>query len=113
MVSHVVLMKPRRDLTRDEGRALVAAFDAAVRSIPSVRHVRIGRRVRHGAGYEDGQPDIADYLITIDFDDLQGLEEYLRHPAHEALGSRFSDSLSAAGVYDFQILALDDLQDLI
>jgi hypothetical protein len=48
MVSHIVLMKPRADLTPAERQAFVAAFERAVREIPSVRHVRVGRRIVHG-----------------------------------------------------------------
>ena len=110
MVSHVVLMKPRADLTAAARMALVDAFERAVREIPTVRAVRIGRRVAHGAGYEDAAPDTADYLAMIDFDDLAGLQAYLRHPAHEQLGARFGESLSAALVYDFEVGGMDALR---
>src|SRR5947199_5400813 len=46
MVTHVVLMKPRADLSADERRAFVAAFERATREIPSVVAVRVGRRVK-------------------------------------------------------------------
>ena len=94
MVSHIVLMKPRADLSVDGRAAFVDAFERAIREIPTVRTVRIGRRVTHGAGYEQTSPDAADYLAVIDFDDLAGLQTYLRHPAHDALGARFGQSLS-------------------
>ena len=103
MVSHVVLMKPRPDLTATERATFVDAFERAMREIPSVRDVRIGRRVLHGAGYESTAPDAADYLAIIEFDDIAGLGAYLRHPAHEALGVCFGTSLSAAMVYDFEM----------
>jgi hypothetical protein len=110
MVSHVVLMKPRPDLTAAARTALVDAFERAVREIPTVRGVRIGRRIAHGAGYEASAPDTADYLAIIEFDDLAGLQAYLRHPAHEQLGARFGDSLSAALVYDFEVGGMDALR---
>jgi hypothetical protein len=106
VISHVVLMTPRANLSAADRRALVETFRRAVAEIPTVRGVRIGRRVRHGAGYEAlgaGMADTADYLAVIDFDDLGGLQAYLAHPAHEALGARFSQSLSAASVYDFEV----------
>jgi hypothetical protein len=110
MVSHVVLMKPRPDLTAAARTALVDAFERAVREIPTVRGVRIGRRIAHGAGYEASAPDTADYLAIVEFDDLAGLQAYLRHPAHEQLGARFGDSLSAALVYDFEVGGMDALR---
>ena len=111
MISHVVLMKPRADLSPADRRALIDAFDRAIREIPTVRAVRVGRRVTHGAGYEQAIPDTADYLIVIDFDDLAGLQTYLRHPAHEALGARFNQSLSSALVYDFEVGGADSLDE--
>jgi hypothetical protein len=101
MVTHLVLMKPRPDLTPAGRQAFVDAFDRAMREIPTVRGVRIGRRITHGAGYERTAPDM-DYVASIDFDDLAGLQAYLRHPAHAELGARFGESLSAALVYDFE-----------
>jgi hypothetical protein len=101
MVTHLVLMKPRPDLTPADRQAFIDAFDRAMREIPAVRGVRIGRRITHGAGYERTAPDM-DYVASIDFDDLAGLQAYLRHPAHVELGARFGESLSAALVYDFE-----------
>lgn len=103
MVTHLVLMKPRPDLSAAEREAFVAAFERAVREIPGIRGVRVGRRVTFGAGYEKTAPDTADILAAIDFDDLAALQAYLRHPAHEALGACFGRSLRAALVYDFEV----------
>jgi hypothetical protein len=109
LVSHVVLFKPRADLSDAERRALAAAFDRALHEIPTVRHVRFGSRVIHGAGYEAAAPDSADYIVTIDFDDLAGLQTYLRHPAHDELGARFGESIGSALVYDFEEGTFDEL----
>ena len=113
MVSHVVLMKPRADLPPADRHAFVAAFERALREIATVRQVRIGRRVRHGAGYEAGASDAADYIAILDFDTLADLQAYLRHPAHEALGAHFGRSLSAALVYDFEMGGIEDLARLL
>ena len=112
-VSHVVLMKPRPDLSAADRLALVEAFGRAIREIASIRAVRVGRRVTHGAGYESAMPATTDYLIVLDFDDLEGLQTYLRHPAHETLGARFNQSLSSALVYDFEEVGVADLARLV
>ena len=103
MVWHLVLMKPRADLSDKDQQALLDAFNRAVREIPTVREVRIGRRVTHGAAYEASAPDSADFMISVGFDDLAGLQTYLRHPAHEELAARFYQALSSALVYDFEM----------
>ena len=113
MVSHVVLMQPRSDLSIDDRRALVAAFERAVREIPTVRSVRVGSRVVHGAGYEQQMPPTGEYLVVIDFDDLAGLQTYLQHPAHQDLGARFGRSLASSLVYDFDVDGVDKLQSLV
>ena len=113
MVSHLVLMKVRADLSPADRMALTSAFERAIREIPSVRDVRVGRRITHGASYELGAPDTADYLAIVDFDDVSGLQEYLRHPAHEELGTRFNDSLSAAVVYDFDVGGTEKLKSFV
>jgi hypothetical protein len=107
MVWHLVLLKPRADLAQPDRRALINAFDRAVREIDTVREVRVGRRIRHGAGYEALSPDSADFIVSIGFDDLSGLRTYLQHPAHDELAARFYDSLNAALVYDFESTGLD------
>ena len=112
MVSHLVLLKLRPDLSPAGRERLVSAFERAVRDIPAVRGVRVGRRVVLGTGYEVGMPDTADYLVLIDFDDVDGVMAYLQHPAHAELGARFSDSLSAALVFDFEAVGLESLRDL-
>jgi hypothetical protein len=68
--------------------------------------------VRHGAGYEASAPD-ADHAAIIEFDDVDGLQAYLRHPAHEELGARFGQSLSSALVFDFEAGGLEKLKDFV
>jgi hypothetical protein len=113
MITHLVLLKPRADLGDADRRDFVAAFEQAVRDIPTVKGVRIGMRVTHGAGYEQVAPDAADVVAVIDFDDLAGLQAYLSHPAHERLGFHFGRSLSAAMVYDFETGGIEMLARLV
>jgi hypothetical protein len=110
MISHVVLMTPRQDLTDADRRAFAASFERAVSEIPSVRGVRVGRRVLMGAGYEKSGAAAADYMAIIDFDSVEGLASYLQHPAHADLGARFSASLASAAVYDFESGGLEMIE---
>jgi len=112
MLSHVVLMTPRSDLSPAERQALLDAFTRAAHEIETVRGVRVGRRVLHGAAYESIAPDTGAFLVVIDFDDLAGLQAYLRHPAHDALGARFNQSYRSALIYDFDVGGLERLAGL-
>ncbi len=111
MIAHVVLMKPRPDLPAADRHAFVDAFERAVRDIPTVRGVFIGRRIRHGAGYEHTSPEI-DIVAVINFDDVAGLQTYLRHPAHEELGARFGQTMALAMVYDCEVGGIDSIRAL-
>jgi hypothetical protein len=104
-------MKPRPDLSPDARRDLASTFERAMREIPGIRDVRIGRRLTHGAGYEPAAPDAADFVACIAFDDLEGLQTYLRHPAHEPVAAQFSQCLSSALVYDFEVGGIEELQN--
>ena len=105
MISHVVLFRPKSDLSHDEREGLARAFEQAVQRIPTVRAVRIGKRTAVGAAYEQQQPaNGPDVLITIDFDDVAGLRTYLEHPAHVELGERFNRASSTALVFDFDVI---------
>ena len=113
MILHIVLLKPRTDLTPDDRRKFMHAFETAMRDIPTVRGVRFGVRVRHGAGYEAAAPDLADVLAIIEFEDLDGLKTYLSHPSHAELGELFGIFLSGAAVYDYEAGGIELLQTLV
>jgi len=52
MIAHVVLFRPRGDLTAEARQALVTSFEAALTQIPSIRRARFGKRVAVGRQYE-------------------------------------------------------------
>jgi hypothetical protein len=103
MLFHVVLFRPSPDLTTADRASLVETFESALRRIPSIRKFHVGRRVTHGAAYEALMPVSLDYAAVIEFDDLAGLKEYLEHPAHQTLGSRFMSSLESSAIFDYQM----------
>lgn len=103
MVAHVVLFRPRPDLTAADASLLVEAFDRALRGIPSIRRARVGRRIAIGAQYEQlPQPDLT-FAAVLEFDDKAGLTAYLEHPAHAGIGQRFFASSEATLVFDFEM----------
>ena len=112
MVFHVVLFRPRPDLAPADRASLVEALESALQRIPSIRRFHVGRRVVHGAGYEALMPVSLDYAAVIEFDDLAGLKDYLEHPAHKALGSRFMPSLEASQIFDYQMQDDEALRNL-
>ncbi len=109
MVLHIVLFRPRPDLTAEDRAALVGVLEGALGRIPSIRRFSLGRRVKHGAGYEAQMATDLDYAAVLEFDDLAALRAYLDHPAHEALGHRFMSSLAASAIYDYETATAREL----
>jgi stress responsive alpha/beta barrel protein len=108
MITHIVLFKAHETLTLEQKRSILEAVVAAVKRCPSVRECRIGRRVRHGVpGYEQAMREDYQFALVLEFDDLQGLKDYLAHPEHEKLGGFFATASSASLAYDYELVPLE------
>lgn len=103
-VVHIVLFRPRKGLAATVRRQLADTFTRAVGEIPSVRSARVGRRVRHGRGYEQLMRQHFSHVALLEFDDAAGLEAYLTHPLHDALGRTFFECFEEALMYDYELV---------
>lgn len=104
MIVHVVLFSPRTDLSTADRTALLAALESASQNIPSIKRLRIGKRVKHSLpGYEQVMRDDYEYAVIIEFDDVAGLRAYLQHPAHAAAGHHFTASAAKSLAYDYEM----------
>jgi len=103
MVFHIVLFRPRPDLSDADRDAFMRALEHAAAKIPNVRRFSVGRRVTHGRGYEQLMKEDYEYAAVIEFDDVDGLKAYLNPPAHAELGERFFTALAAGLVYDYEM----------
>jgi hypothetical protein len=103
MIAHIVLFKPRPELSAEAGERLADAFATAVRQIPSIRRARVGRRITHGRSYEALMPVDYQFAAVLEFDDEAGLKAYLEHPAHQQLGALFFEAFEQALMYDFAL----------
>jgi hypothetical protein len=105
VIVHLVLFKPKPDLPAADREALAAALTAAAKRIPSVRRVQVGRRVTHGRAYEHLMRVDYTHAAMLEFDDLDGLQAYLQHPAHEELARRFFLAFEEGLFYDYEMTA--------
>jgi len=106
VIAHLVLFRLRTDLSAADRTALIQAFDAGLRTIPSVRRASVGRRQVHGAGYEGAAPDFP-YAAVLEFDDVEALQAYLRHAAHAAPAQQFFAATEATMVFDYEMVEGD------
>jgi hypothetical protein len=103
MLTHVVLFRPRPDVTPDAWQELIAALETAVGAIPSIRTWRVGRRVVFGHAYEAQMRADYPYIAILEFEDAAALAAYLEHPAHEQLAARFYAAVEDVLAYDFEM----------
>ena len=106
MIVHMVLFRPKPDLSQADRDALVEAFTSAMREIPSVARAMVGPRVLIGAGYEAPNADAYPYAAMLEFNDLAGLQEYLKHSAHAEPARLFFAAIEASMIADYQIQSL-------
>lgn len=107
MVVHIVLFRPKSGISEADRAAMFDALKTAARGIGTVRRFHIGNRMTHGAAYESLMTQDFPYAAIIEFEDLAGLQTYLRHPQHEELGQLFYRLQEAALAYDYDVRALE------
>ena len=112
VISHVVLFRPRPDLTADQRQTLVTALKSAVDGIVQIRRATIGKRLLlDRPGYEEQMAEHYEYSAILEFDSETDLRAYLDHPAHDLLGKLLFTSAEAVLAYDYAALEVDELMD--
>jgi hypothetical protein len=112
MIAHVVLFKPRPNLSHGDREALLEAMRIAFTNIPAIERVRVGRRRLIGRGYEAQAAVDFEYAAILEFENEASLRSYLDHPAHVDLGRHFGLTAEAALVYDFAMIEPERIREL-
>jgi hypothetical protein len=107
VLTHVVLFRPKPGLSAADAEALVVAIERAARDIPAVRRFEVGRQTANAPAYGPIAPPEFPFVALVSVDDRAGLDAYLGHPAHQALGAAFNAALGAALVFDFDTESVD------
>lgn len=114
MIAHTVLFQPGASVGPETKAAILESLTRAIRQCPTVRACRIGRRIRHGLpGYERQMREDYQYLLILEFDDIEGLRAYLEHPSHTAIGRFFTSAAAASLAYDYQMVDLGEAEKLL
>jgi hypothetical protein len=92
VISHIVLFRPRADVTPAEQRAFVVALEEACRRVPTIRRATIGRSLPSDNGHD------FPYTAVMEFDDEAGFTAYLAHPLHVPLATLFRQTCAATMV---------------
>ena len=109
MIAHIVLFEPKAGTTAADRDGFLEALKGAVESIPSVRRSFVGLAVKVGAKYESVMGDMTySYSSVIEFDDVDGLRDYLDHPLHERIGQLFWQHCERTLIIDVDCFWLND-----
>jgi Stress responsive A/B Barrel Domain len=114
MIVHTVLFRPGPSVGPETKAAILESLTRAIGQCPTVRACRIGRRIRHGLrGYEQQMREDYQYLLVLEFADVEGLRAYLEHPAHHTIGGFFTSAASASLAYDYEMVELSEAEKLL
>ena len=94
MITHIVTFK-LRDEDRAEVERCKALLDGLVGVVPSLRSMTVGINV-----VESPRAHTLGLIAT--FDDLDGLEAYQVHPAHQEVAGQLRAASSAIAAVDFE-----------
>jgi hypothetical protein len=103
MILHVVLFRPRKDLSAGARRGLADALRRAIDEISAIKRIRIGRRRTHGRPYEQLMRVDYTHAAILEFEDMAALRAYLEHPSHADLAAQFFECFEQALMYDFDV----------
>jgi hypothetical protein len=92
VIAHIVLFRPRPDVTEIERQSFVAALERACRDVPAIRRATVGRSLPgdHGAEFP--------YSAVFEFEDEADLRAYIAHPLHQPLAQLFWQTCAAVTI---------------
>lgn len=90
MIAHIVLFEPKPSIDTASKRLFAQTVVESLRSIASIKRVRIGRSVSVDPGYDRSMGDTTyQFAAILEFEDHDALMAYLTHPRHQELGRTF------------------------
>ena len=113
MIAHVVLFRPKADLSDAQRRVLVEALHNALDGIAAIKRARVGHRRTLGRLYDRHNAQEFPFLLLLEFETESALHTYLDHPVHRALGEQFYVAADGALAFDFEWLEGNRVQELL
>ena len=90
MIVHLVLFNPKPGIPEARRQEFAETVQRTCRQVASVKRAVIGRRTEIDAGYARAFGEKTyEYLAEMEFENQEGLDEYLNHPLHDRLGRMF------------------------
>ncbi|CAN7397327.1 Dabb family protein [Microbacterium sp. LjRoot45] len=96
---HVVAWKlaaEDEEVRAEQAAEVAARLRSLVGVVPSIRELSAGPN----AAYAHANVDVA---VVIDFDDVQGLDDYQTHPAHQEVAAYIRSVVAGRMAVDFEV----------
>ncbi len=103
MIEHLVVFNLKPDITATDREWLFNQIRTILGRIPTVRSLRLAQAysVLDAAG-KPKRPVEFEWALSMDFDDLAGLEIYSRDADHRALATEIQNRVSSLKIMDFE-----------
>lgn len=96
MIRHVAVFRFVPEFTAQQRDEWIALIEDLPRHIPEIRAMSVGKDVLHG-------PNSHEIAVVADFDDLDALQVYSTHPAHQKVLDISGPVKASLAVVDFEI----------
>jgi hypothetical protein len=96
MIRHVAVFRFVPEFTTEQQEHWMSLLRALPEQIPQLRSMSVGRDVLGG-------PASHELAIVADFDDLDGLDAYTRHPAHAEVLRISAPVKASLATVDFEL----------
>lgn len=103
MIAHIVLFEPKGDIPARDLRVFAQTLQDVCRAVPSVKRATAGRIApeQHLIGHTTYH-----YAAVIEFDDTDGLRDYLSSPIHKDLARMFWSYCESTVILDVDAIDL-------
>ena len=113
MILHIVLYQPKITASAEELLELSRAIEKVCRDIPTIKQSRVGKASNFGFAYKTWPYDQnIGYMAMFEFDDFNGLREYLDHPSHKELAKLFWSTCDKPIILDVSAISADGSQPI-
>ncbi len=100
MIKHIVMWRLKEKASgaakEENARAMKARLEALPEGIPEIRHLEVGLNIKDSER-------AADVVLCSEFDSVQDLATYSKHPAHQEVVAFVREIVSETRVVDYEV----------
>lgn len=98
MVKHIVLFKLKNTISKEEKLKVMNAFKSAIESLPS--KISVIRKIE--VGFNMNPDEAFDIALNSEFDSLEDVNFYAKHPDHVAAGKLIAEAKESRACVDYE-----------